>query len=368
MLMAGGYIAIVAAMLAFGRGRLRGAIGVAIGVVIWTNIDTSVTQQSLGALPARIATLFVNASTMLVTRITAPSRLHRLYADAVKRIALESPLPPLAGGTDVYSYGQSMLLANGLDWAPRPVLQSYLAYTPALAAADAAYLSRPQAARNILFSVQPIDGRLGALEDGPSWPELLRRYEFTDLRGDTAIMRRREVGVAQPAADEPIADQPVSEGSFRMGDNIALPAGTQPVWAKVDVAPTLFGKLASIVFRPAPLWITYRFQDGHQQAFRYISGMGRAGFLASPVVTSTGDFVSLALPGASEYLAAKRPQSFTILGHAGRRPVVEAVGVGQFFPVSFPAQPDVGRFCSTGSRPRRRVRRGSPRRRIVRWI
>ena len=339
MAMAGGFIVILASMLAFGRGRVRGAIGVAVGLVVWAIIDVTLMGASLAALPARIATPFVSASNMLVARITAPTTLNRLLANSIATIAFRNPLPPLSGSTDIYSYGQSILLARGVDWAPRPVLQSYLAYTPSLAAADAAFLSSPKAPRNIVFSIQPIDGRLGALEDGPSWPELLSRYEFADLRDNMAIMRRRQI-----EAPQPVADRPVAEGSFRMGDTIALPVGAQPLWATLDVSPTLLGKLVSGMFRPPPLSITYRFADGHHQVFRFISGLGAAGFLASPVVTSTSDFVSLALPRSDEYLAAKRPQSLTISAEQGVGLLWNPSIKVKFFPAAFSSQPDVGRW------------------------
>lgn len=339
MMMAGGFIVIMAAMLAFEQNRLRGAIGVMVGLVVWAIIDMSLTQASLAALPGRIATPFVAASKMLVTRVVAPDTLRRRYADGITMIAAHNPLPRLTGSTDIYSYGQSILLADGMDWVPRPVLQSYSAYTPSLAALDTAFLAGPKAAQNILFSVQPIDGRLAALEDGPSWPELLSRYDIVDLRGDMAILRRR-----QTKAPEPIGQMPLAGVRFRMGDMMALPAGSQPIWAKIDVAPTTLGKLVSAAFRPPALSITYRFSDGHQQVFRYVSGMGAAGFLISPVVSSTTDFVSLALPRADDYLAGKRAQSFTISSEYGMGLLWNPEVSVTFSRASFPPQPDVGQW------------------------
>ena len=47
-----------------------------------------------------------------------------------------------------------------------------------LAELNAACLRSSQAASNILFGVEPIDGRFPSLEDGHSWPELLTRYDI----------------------------------------------------------------------------------------------------------------------------------------------------------------------------------------------
>lgn len=339
MLMAGGFVALMAWMLAFGRGPIRGAASVAVGLAVWALIDGDVTQNRLATLPGRIAGPLATASSMLVTRITAPDTLGRLYDNRIATIASEHPWPALSGGTDIYSYGQSVLLARGVDWTPRPVLQSYSAYTPSLAASDAAFLAGPKAAPNILFAVQPIDGRLAALEDGPSWLELFRRYEFADLRGDMAILRRRPVEAAPFVADTPLA-----QSSVRMGDRVALPAGTQPLWATLEVSPTLLGKLVSAAFRPPPLSIAYQFADGHEQAFRYIPGMGAAGFLVSPVVTSTVEFVSLALPRAEDYLAEKRPKSFTISAAYGVGRLWQPTVSVTFYRAAIPSQPGVSRL------------------------
>ena len=64
----------------------------------------------------------------------------------------------------------------GNQWSPRPVLQSYSAYTKELSLQNAAHLLGERAPRNVLFNVQPIDNRLPSLEDGSSWPVLLANY------------------------------------------------------------------------------------------------------------------------------------------------------------------------------------------------
>jgi hypothetical protein len=336
MMMAGGLIAIVSVMLAFGHPGPRSLLGVAIGLTSWGLIDVGATNLSLAVLPPRIQNPFTSAGQMLVTRIARPERLARLYGDSLAMIAAQNSLPDLKGTTDIYSYGQSILLARNLAWAPRPVLQSYSAYTPSLAQADADFLASPKAPDNILFSVEPIDSRLGALEDGLSWPQLLTRYTFTELRGDMAILRRRDQ--APPPA---IAPTPLRRDSFAIGELVKLPASPAALWAEFDVSPTFLGRLVSTAFRPPRLTITFGFADGHSELFRYIPGMGKGGFLIAPVVTSTADFVALTLPKADEYLAPKRPVSFSINADHGVGLLWNKTVSAQISTASFPSQ-DVG--------------------------
>ena len=338
MMMAAGVIAIVAVLLAFSQPSLRGLAGVVVGLASWAVIDVGATGISLMVMPQRIEAPFVAAGQMLATRIARPGRLGQLYDDSLAMIAAQHSLPDLKGTTDIYSYGQSILLARHMDWAPRPVLQSYSAYTPSLAQADADFLAGPNAPDNILFSVQPIDGRLGALEDGLSWPLLLSRYAFTDLRGDMAILRRRE----QPATAA-VSPTPLGSESFTMGQMIKLPDSPDPIWAKIDASPTLLGRLVSTTFRPPRLTITFRFADGHDQLFRYIPGMGKAGFLVSPVVATTTDFVALSLPKSNDYMRSRHPVAFTISADRGAGLLWKTAVAAEFFAASFPSQ-DVSRL------------------------
>src|SRR5260364_219639 len=72
-----------------------------------------------------------------------------------------------------YLFVQSVLLLTaGNLWSPRPVIQSHGAYTPKLARLNELHLLSERAPNNIVFKVEPIDGRLASLEDGLSWPIL----------------------------------------------------------------------------------------------------------------------------------------------------------------------------------------------------
>lgn len=66
------------------------------------------------------------------------------------------------------------------------------------------------------------------------------------------------------------------------------------VFATVDVRPTLAGRLAGLLFRPAPLWMSVTFADGHAHSYQFISGIGRAGFVLSPLVPDAAGFAALA--------------------------------------------------------------------------
>jgi hypothetical protein len=140
------------------------------------------------------------------------------------------PLPALDGSVDVYPTEQAMVLAHGLQYRPRPVFQSYMAYTPALEAANAAALRGPAAPDWVLFHLRPIDGRLPALDDAASWPELLARYRWAGVAGDMAVLQRR----ADPRPWHVEAAVPFHAVA---GEWIALPAPAGDlIWLRASLA------------------------------------------------------------------------------------------------------------------------------------
>jgi hypothetical protein len=93
--------------------------------------------------------------------------------DAMRRSEIaRTPLPQIGGTVDAYPTDVSALLSHGFDYEPRPVLQSYAAYTPRLSALNAAHLRGSRAPENLLLDIAPIDARLASMEDGASWIEI----------------------------------------------------------------------------------------------------------------------------------------------------------------------------------------------------
>ncbi len=324
---AAGMLGVVGWVVFLDRRGLLPTLSLVVGMLVWLVGDYNAhgvmtdlahhrhIESAVVSLSDEIASPFVSAGEGVLTRLTDPEALKHSYADSLTAIQAQQPLPKLIGSTDIYSYGQSALLAAGLQWAPRPVLQSYSAYTPSLALLDANYLGSSKAPENILFAVQPIDGRLPALEDGTSWLEMLGDYNFVGLSGDLAILKRRN----EPTRPISVTDLPVISGPFTLGKPVALPGNVPAVWARIDIRPTLLGSLLAVLFKPPQIKIIYFFPDGSQKSFRYIAGMGATGFVAAPLVQSTADFVALGRPDFSNYCARRQPTSFLIdAGRTGR--------------------------------------------------
>ena len=251
------------------------------------------------------------------TRMADPGRLKRLFDAYMAALRTAMPLPHVAGPTDIYSSGQMILLANGLEWSPRPALQSVTVLGETLARADLDHLQgldgRHPPVQNVFYRVESEDNRLRSTEDGLSWPALLTEFRVDgyDRALDTAVLRRQPGARAAAPSDPALLD-----GQYRLGEGVALPASpTGLAWATLDVQPTLAGRLASLLFRPPLLTITIRYANGSVERSRLVSALARAGFLLTPRVLNTEDMLSLLLP--EHRTPAERPVSINVTGESG---------------------------------------------------
>lgn len=261
----------------------------------------------------------VSAAVGAWSRVADPSRLARGFDADMAGLRAAMPLQLVTGPTDIYSSGQAILLANGLEWSPRPALQSVTVYSARLAQADLNHLQgeggNQPPVQNVFYRVENEDNRLRSTQDGLSWPALLSAFSVHgyDRALDMALLQRRPgVPAAQPSGPS------LLEGRFRFDQQVPLPAAPESLlWATLDIQPTLAGRLASLLFRPPILYIVIRYQDGPVETFRLLTGLARAAFLLTPRVIDTEDMLWMLLPERRAPLY--QPVSISIVGERGSR-------------------------------------------------
>lgn len=194
----------------------------------------------------------------------------------------QHPVGARATGTvDVFPHGMAIALAHGLDYAPRPVWQSYKAYTPDLLRRNAERLRGPRAPASILLGVDPIDGRLSTQEDGPCWPVLRTRYDVAGVDSATLLLTRRQVPRA--ARLVPLADLEVG-----FDEPIDLPR-VDVLWATVDVRLTAAGRALLAAYKVPTVSLVLTDADGVVWPLRLVRATGAEGFVLSPWVRTVED-------------------------------------------------------------------------------
>jgi len=212
--------------------------------------------------------------------------------DAMRRSEIaRTPLPQIGGTVDAYPTDVSALLSHGFEYEPRPVLQSYAAYTPRLSALNAAHLRGSRAPENLLLDIAPIDARLASMEDGASWIEIWRRYSLAADTGGFLWLRRR----ANPL---PIADpRSLSTTTATIGVPFTLPdVACGGLMASFDLQPTLWYRLRTLLWK-APE-VSLRFTPGDRER-RVAATMLGVPFLISPVIDTRREFAEFMQTGGT---------------------------------------------------------------------
>jgi hypothetical protein len=196
-------------------------------------------------------------------------------------------MPPLKGDVDFYSWNLMPIFTYGLSYHPRPMPQSFSAFTPQLARRNADHLKSDQAAETIIFDGATIDQRYLPLDDGLSWPELLTRYDVQEVQIPFIRLQRA-------ATPRHFTLTLLQETSIKFGESFSLPQNAGPLWAEIEIDRTVTGSLVSTLFKLPMLALNTTLRNGQRHANRFVPAMARSGFILSPYIADCNGFAALA--------------------------------------------------------------------------
>ena len=276
-----------------------------VSVMAWGYIDAAHLKSSTRSFIYTTRSIFGNAWSGLSLRVLAPGELENFFDRRISEIKKRSPFPKMEGTVDIYSFDQSGLIASGNSWNPRPVFQSYSAYTPELAEKNKRHLAGESGPDSVIFKIQPIDGRLPALEDGASWPILLSNYEPASFSNSHLVLKKGRA--AKFSLDKA---EILQQREYSFGEKINLPETDGAIYAKIHLKKTFLGEVLNLIYKPSELKIRFVMEGGVEREYRMIANMADSGFVVSPLVEATEEFGLLfAGPGV---LREKKVSSITI--------------------------------------------------------
>ncbi|MBB5753885.1 hypothetical protein [Prosthecomicrobium pneumaticum] len=329
----GGYLLFAALALSAGMRPIVALPLVGVAAAGFLAIVSEVVDPSPGSMAARLQSTARNSVSGLATRFGEGYAPH--YEAALAAIRAAESLRQQQGTADVLTVEIAALIANGIDWSPRPVIQSYSAYTVDLAARNAQHLAGPSAPDRLYVRLKVIDGRLPSLEDARSWPVIFDRYRFERMEGDFAVFGKRP----DPTATRYI---PLGEVSAALGEEIAVPSDAGPVWVEIDSRPTLAGRLLDLFYKIRPLRLEVRTDGNGWRSYRHVAAIGRGGFLLSPIFSDAFDVAELATRGDAAPLPRVTAMRLTApagLEWAWRRTVVARMSALSISPAGAPPPP-----------------------------
>jgi hypothetical protein len=231
----------------------------------------------------------------LVGKAKALFKLDRLYGyvdRAVADLRTENDLPTTRSvvgdsSIDQFGYEQAVILLNGFNYRPRPVFQSFLAYSEPLAELNASADRSPRAPDFTLARLQTIDRRYPAFDDAQLLPRLITDHTYVRSEKNFVLLRRN-------STELPLSRTPLASGEFRLdGTEQTIPAHDRALWAVIDVRPSWLGALRRLLYKPPEVALIVRDASGAEHRFRLIVPAARSGFLLSPLLRDTADFEKL---------------------------------------------------------------------------
>lgn len=190
---------------------------------------------------------------------------------------------------DVFGQDQCYAVFNQLNYHPRPVFQSYMAYNEPLMKLNEQFYSGPTAPRFVLFGLNAIDRKFPPLEDARLLWHLLRNYRPLAAEGPFLLLQSNTTSSA--------ASTLVREGSVRPGERIRWTESEnseQDLWLEIELAPTWRGRIRQIMFKPPRIRIAFWSENSKAPLARMgaAAPMLAAGFLASPVLIRNEDVLA----------------------------------------------------------------------------
>lgn len=208
-------------------------------------------------------------------------KLNNIYENSMKRIKDKLVLNDINGTVDIYPWDQSYIIANELDYQPRPLFQSYSVYTPKLIENNIKFLKSEKAADNILFQIKEIDERLPSTMEGASWLEIMSRYDVLGNKGEFLHLKKSSEPESYSLTNQ-------KDVSVKFQEEVEIPYNN--VFVKINIKHTFFGKIANTLFKSPLLFIELKFKDGTHLKSRIIPSIVSSGFILSPYINNNFDF------------------------------------------------------------------------------
>jgi hypothetical protein len=188
---------------------------------------------------------------------------------------------------DIFPCDIALLYAYDLNWSPRPVFQSYSAYTPVLDQMNASHFEKEEAPDNIIYSYASIDKRYPLFDEPIVFRALLKNYEVQSL-DNYLILQQRQEKINYDSI-------PVSSGVCPIGTFIDVPqCPGQHIYCNIDISTNLWGKLINLLYKPTFIYIDF-YIKGQSEPYEhtFVRKLGIDGLFISKYVANLSDIYSI---------------------------------------------------------------------------
>lgn len=186
---------------------------------------------------------------------------------------------------DVYPWNLEMLFANKLNYVPRPVCQSYIAYTPALEELNFTHYNSSKAPEFVIYDFTSIDSRYPLFDEPKVNLALFKNYTIAEV----FEMQGIKLALLQKKPDfRPVKLTKTDEYAMMLGGAFSP---KPDVYYEIEVYDSFVGKINSLLRHAPELQIEIGF-DGRPKAwYRTSKGLLKSGVFCESYFNTTQDFV-----------------------------------------------------------------------------
>jgi hypothetical protein len=197
------------------------------------------------------------------------------------------------GTVDVIPYDICSVYFNGLNYKPRPVIQSYAASSDISNRYNSDFFKRKDSPRYIIFENGSLDNRYPFWDESQTKNTLLSEYIAEDSlfiwkeKMDTSfLLTKRE----QPLH---LTSRQITDTLIEINSKYIIPEKDNLLIMSADIKYNMTGKLKNILYRPSFINIRLFYADGGSGIYRLILPELKHGVIINKKLISTLDSYSL---------------------------------------------------------------------------
>ena len=182
----------------------------------------------------------------------------------------------LTGHTvDVFPWDIAITELYDFKWHPRPVFQSYSAYTAYLDSLNAKHFSSDTAPEYLLYASKSIDGRYSFFDEPETFRTLLYRYQPCGQDKGFIVLRKKD----NPAV---VKEEYIDKAVVGFGQIIALPKVNDGLlFARIHIEYNFAGRLLKFLFKPPQVYFGFFRNTQKIGIYRFIFGNAQNGVFLS---------------------------------------------------------------------------------------
>jgi hypothetical protein len=200
---------------------------------------------------------------------------------------------------DIFPWDISVCWAYGLNWSPRPMFQSYNAYTSKLDTLNSGHFTLESGPGVVLYADKSVDGRYPPFDEPSTFRALLNNYTYYGSTGQFIMLNKTNFA--------PNYGQVVDLGNEQagMGQFIEVPQFDGAVFGRIYVNYSIYGMAMDLLYKPSNLYIQFRLTNGsYTQKYRFIPAQAVDGVFLSKYIQNNDDIASVFQGNTSGDIAA----------------------------------------------------------------